>query len=212
MTDKSGSPPCGIYLRIDDFSNMLDVIGHIRKMAFAINRGSGYEKNMSVVELVLDGENTEKVTDLVQIVKDQGLVCIIGGKTGKLELLNADGLIVKNADQIDKARTALGEDAIIGAKAGGKKEAEKIINTPLDLVLLPADPNLITWWSANSEILSVADGNGITPNNCNPLASAGASFVNASHYLLNHPKDVTQATINILDILEKAAKSKRSLN
>jgi len=206
MSDKSGSPPCGIYLRIDDFSNMLDVIGYIRKMAFAINRGSGYEKNMSVVELVLDGENTEKVSDLVQIVKDQGLVCLIGGKTEALDGINADGLIVTNADQIDKARNTLGEDAIIGAKANNKGEAEKLTGAPLDFILLPADPTLITWWSANSEILSVADGNGITPSNCAPLASAGVSFINASHYMLNHPKDVMQAIVNMLDALKNADK------
>ena len=76
-SDKSGSPACGIYVRIDDFSNMLDVIGYVRQMAFAINRSSGYEKNMCVVELVCDANEEgrqERIADLIPIVQEQGLV------------------------------------------------------------------------------------------------------------------------------------------
>lgn len=212
MSDKSGSPPCGIYLRIDDFSNMLDVIGHIRKMAFAINRGSGYEKNMTIIELVLTGNNKEKIIDLVQIVKDQGIVCLIGGDTSALDMINADGLILKNANNIEQARQTLGEDAIIGLNGETKSNAEKVKDADIDIIFLPADPTLISWWQSQSEIICVADGNGITASMCGALATAGASFVNVSEYVLTHPKDIMQGTVNVLDALNKSTAPPQSLN
>lgn len=212
MTDKSGSPPCGIYLRIEDFSNMLDVIGHIRKMAFTINRASGYQKNMSVVELVQTDDNQERVADLVQIVKDQGLVCLIGGKTNARDIMNADGLIIKPGENLQKIRDTLGEEAIIGVKASNKEEAKQFFESTLDLILLPADPSLLTWWRGYSQILTVADGEAIEPKNAVPLAAAEASFINASQYILNHPKGIMQATVNIMHAVQNALTGPKSLN
>ncbi len=203
-TDKSGSPPCGIYVRIDDFSNMLDVIGYVRQMAFTINQRSGYEKNMSVIEVGYSKKYAERAKDIVPIIKDQGLVAIMHGS---FDPLGADGVLLDNADDIAKAREALGEDAIIGVIGSQNTQGA-------DYVVLNADPAAIGKWTAGSEAaLCVARGKkGVNANNCGALVTAGANFVDVSDYILKHKKSIMQGTVNILHEIEQSASKPTALN
>lgn len=203
-TDKSGSPPCGIYVRIDDFSNMLDIIGYIRQMAFTINQRSGYEKNMSVVEVAYTPENAERAKDIIPIIQDQGLVAIIHGS---FDPLGADGVLLDDAADVAKTREALGEDAIIGVI--GSQDA-----LGADYAVLNADPAAIGKWKAGSNSLCVARGNkkGITADNCGSLVSVGADFVDVSDYILKHKKGIMQGTVNILHEIKQTTTTPKSIN
>jgi len=203
-SDKSGSPPCGIYIRIDDFSNMLDVIGWVRKLAFTINRASGYEKNMSILELVYAPENAEKIKDIIPIIRQQGLVAIVTGGD-----VDADGYLFNDISERPKD---MDEDKITGLICKSKAEAEAAIERSIDFITLPADPSLIAWFKSRSEVLCVADGAGITANMCEALARAGADFINVSDYILKHDKDIMQGTVNVLDALKQAEDAPKSLN
>lgn len=205
--DKNGSPPCGIYVRIDDFSNMLDVIGQVRKLAFTINRGSGYERNMTVVEVVYTEENAERANDIIPIIKDNGLVAIV---SGTFNPMNGDGLLLDKNSDIQTTRNALGDDAIIGIICNDKDTAEEAISLGADYVCLPADPALITRISAAQDVICLARGKNITSTNCGALAHAGAGLVDVSDYIWNHEKDIMQGTVNIMHALETA--SQKSLN
>lgn len=210
-TDKPGSPPCGIYVRIDDFSNMLDAIGWVRKLAFTINRSSGYEKNMTVVELAHTPENEEKICDLIPVIQDNGLVAIV---TDHFETADkADGILLNNVSDAQAAKEALGEDKIIGVVCKDKAAGEQAIAAKVDYAVLNADPALITWWSAQTDILSVARAKkGVTSSNCGTLVSAGAGFVDVGSYILNHKKDIMQGTVNILHAVEQAAEKPSVVN
>lgn len=214
--DKSGSPPCGIYLRIDDFSNMLDLIGYVRQMAFAINRSSGYEKNMAAVEVVFeagDEERNERVFDLIPIIKDQGLVALISGlPDGTEDLHGADGVIVDIDTDIAALRTIYGEDAIIGVTTGSKQEALQALSMPVDCIIMQAAPGLLAELNMRAEGLVIARGKGITNKNCGALAQAGANLIDVSDYLLGHKKGVMQAIVNILHALDIAMSRPDTVN
>ncbi len=201
-SDKDGSPTCGIYVRIDNFSNMLDAIGWVRKLAFTINRGSGYDRNMAVVELVCSQDNTDKVRDLIPIIKDNGLVAIVSGSCNPL---GGDGVFIdKVDDSLSSLREALGNDAIIGTACIDKTQAEAAIKAGVDFVDLMADPSLISWFASKSDIICLASGGTITADNCGMLAHAGAGLIDVSDYILNHKKGIAQGTVNILHAIEKS--------
>lgn len=213
--DKSGSPPCGIYVRIDDFSNMLDLIGYVRQMAFAINRGSGYEKNFTVVELVCDEndqERQERITDLIAVIRDQGLVAVVSGLNDISNIKGSDGVLIKQADDIESVRKHHGIDVIIGVEADNQKDAKEAISAGCDYIVTGADPTVIAGISHGTECLIVARGEDITNQNCGVLAQAGASFVDVSDYVLGYEKGVMQATVNVLDALEQAMQVPEALN
>ncbi len=209
--NKPTSPPCGIYVRIDDFSDMQAIITSFRQMAMVINRTSDYEKNMHVVELVCDASDSkvvERITDLVPLMQSQGIVAIVSGKMDDFECYGADGILLENPDEIKCAREKLGDDAIIGLTCGASKDSPKGI----DYVTLNADPSLISGHCSKTDIICVAMGDHITKDNCVVLARAGASFVEVSDYIFNYEKGTMQATVNILDALERAAQVPKSLN
>lgn len=207
--DKSGSPPCGIYVRIDNFSDMPKLITDLRQMAMVINRASGYEENMSVVELVCDGsaENAERVTDLIPIMQGQGLVVILSGKVVKQNIQGADGVLAEKLEDVANLRAALGDDMIIGLECVKREQAESAASASLDYITLPADPALLGWWSAKTKILSVAYGQGVTNHSCGGLVRAGASFVDVGEYIFGYEKGVMQATVNILHAIDASVQT-----
>lgn len=212
-TDKSGSPPCGIYIRIDDYSDMPKVITAVRQTAMVVNRTSGYEENMCVIEFVYSSEDEqERITDLVEIAQAQGFVAIVSARTS--DAMGADGVLLSDFKQVIEARNNLGGDAILGLKCGKDRDlAQKAILLEADYIELAADPALIGWFKGlGSSLLVCASGNEINAENCNALAHAGADLVNVSNYILNHPKGAMQAAVNILHALETAVQMPDKVN
>lgn len=199
--DKSGSPPCGIYMRIDDFSNMLDLIGHIRQMAFTINRSSGYEKNMSVVEVAFTPENAERAADMIPVIQAQGLVAILHGS---FDPLGADGILLDKISDVAKAREALGDDAIIGVICADKGDIDAAIEQGVDYGVLRPDAGLIAAWKVKTDALCIVRGKSVTNANCGDYVRYGADFVDVSDYILKHEKGIMQGTVNILHAIDMA--------
>ena len=199
--DKSGSPPCGIYVRIDDFSNMLDLIGHIRQMAFTINRSSGYEKNMSVVEVAYSPENAERAADIIPVIQAQGLVAILHGG---FDPLGADGVLLDKISDIAMTRAALGDDTIIGVVCTHKGDIDAAIGQGVDYGVLCPDAGLIAAWKVKTDALCIVRGQAITNANCGDYVRYGADFVDVSGYILKHEKGIMQGTVNILHAIDVA--------
>lgn len=212
--DKSGSPPCGIYVRIDDFSDMPKVITNFRQMAMTINRASGYENNMSVVELSCDGgaQTIERITDLIPLIQSQGFVVIISGEVNKEMIVLGDGVLLSEPLQAEIYRSEQGDDKIIGLLCTHKDEAEKAMLVSADYVILPADPMILNWWSSKTQILSVARGDDITNHACGALVRTGVSFIDVSQYIFSYEKGVMQATVNILHAIDTALQSDKKLH
>ena len=207
--DKSGSPTCGIYVRIDDFSNMLNLIGYVRQMAFAINRGSGYEKNMAVVELVHTEENAERIVDIIPVIQDQGLVAIVSGASNVAE---ADGILSYNLEGLKSARDTLSEDKLVGITASEDTLQDALLlNT--DFIVLPADPAIIAEVSRKTDAMCVArSSDGLTNENCGFIARSGAGFVDVSAYVMGYDKGVMQATVNVIHAIDMATQAPKEIH
>lgn len=199
--DKSGSPPCGIYVRIDEYADMQKIITGVRQMALVINRASGYEKNMHVVELAYRKEDTEKINDLVTILQAQGLIAILAGaKVEHSEVFpEVDGFLAGTPGDFEALKTALPEEKIIGITGADH------IPEQADYAVVTADPAaLMKTRAGTGDVLLCASGKGITNDTVGVLARAGASFVDATDYILTHEKGVMQGAVNILHALELA--------
>jgi len=210
MSDKSGSPPCGLYIQIKSSELNESSLIKMRQFAVAINNGSGYKKNFTIVEFVLDSEGTEeqeKIEALVQVAQADGLVAIIRGDYKAVRAMNADGIVLDNIAELKAARDFLGKEKIFGLSCGtSKDDAEKAIAAELDYVEFgqedktpPAD--LLSWWSTQSEQPCIARGS-ITNDNAGGYAKAGAGLIDATSYIASHDKGVMQGTVNMLYALE----------
>ncbi len=143
-----------------------------------INRASGYEKNMNIVEFVYSAAYEQEITDLIMLAQSEGVVAIISGSPPDFECYGADGILLDNLDEVKPARERLGDDAIIGVTCGASKDykdskackdckscskdlALKILKLGSDYVKLNSNSTLISWWKAQSDILCVAAGDKI---------------------------------------------------
>jgi len=189
------------------------LITNLRQMAMTINRASGYEKNMDVVELVYKAEADEEIGDLVALIQAEGLVAIISGLEEFEDIKDADGVLLDDAGLYQDARSILGEDAIIGISCGADKDkAQKAIDMEADFVVLNGDPSLISWFSAQSTMMSVASSAGISNHNCGEFVRSGAGFMDVTDYILEHEKGVMQGTVNIMHAIDLAGQVKGSVN
>lgn len=215
--DKSGSPPCGIYVRIDPshYKDMPKTITALRQMSMTINRASGYEKNMTAVCFVYDKNFSEEITDLTALVQAEGLVALVSHLEDAevIQNLGVDGAVCAESKIASLLRQSLGEDAIIGVACGSSRaQAELALAVGVDFVTLMADPALVQWFCAQGDTLCVAEGRGITNDNCGVLALSGAAFVEATSYIFGHEKGVMQGTVNMLYALDLALQELQRYN
>lgn len=211
-TDKAGSPPCGIYMRIDDFSDMPKVITALRQVAMVVNRASGYEKNRVAVEFVYRVEHKDKIADLIDLVDSNGLVPVLSGAYTPDLAARADGVLCGSLDDAKAARATLGDDAIIGVACMTKDDMMHVIGEDVDYITAPTDPDLIQWFASKSSIVVAACGDDVTQDRCTALVLAGAGFVDSTHYILSHEKGVMQGAVNILHAIDLAVSLPKTLN
>ena len=211
--DKIGSPPCGIYVRVERYADSQALKLALRQMAMVINRASGYEKNLCAVEFAYQTAFAPLIKELISLVQEQGLVAIISGPCPAPEELGADGVLLTQEENITAMREKLGETAIIGLTCGESKiQAQAALTANVDYVVLSAVPNMIGWWVAQTDKPCVVSGQNITDESCGSLAFLGAGFVDVSAYLFNHKKGIMQATVNMLHALELATQRAESVN
>jgi thiamine-phosphate pyrophosphorylase len=215
--ESKNPPPCGLYLCIAENPDMDKVLLALRQAAMVINR-SAFDRNMHVVELAAgpegqgagQGTGREKTEALVQIVKMEGLVAIIKGDAQAAKDMQADGVLLADANAIAPARALLGEEAIIGLACGQDKAlAQKAHERGADYVSFGdaqvfAPIALLNWWSTLSQAPALASGN-LTNDDVAAYLAAGATFLDCSDYVWNHPKGVMQGTVNMLYAIELAA-------
>lgn len=211
-SEKRGSPPCGLYIRIKYYDDMQKTIGDLRQMALVINRASGYQKNMHAVELCYDKNAIEQINDLITICQSQGLVCIVSRLDAALydQFPKTDGFVTDNIETYRKIKGAVSDKTIMGFQAGTEEGGvDKALALGVDYIILKADPSLLlSTRSKDDDVLLCASGKGITNDNVSSLALAGASFVNATDYIFNHKNGVMQGAVNMLHALDLAAEAK----
>jgi len=128
---------------------------------------------------------------LQRICADAGVAFIVNDSMTLAKRLSADGVHLGQSDgDIREARALLGPSAQIGktchdsrhlAMEAGEAGADYVAfgafypTTTKPSNYRPA-PSILSWWSALFEIPCVAIG-GITPDNAQPLVTAGADFI-----------------------------------
>lgn len=213
---KKGAPSAGLYLRISDDKPFEEAFRDMREAAFVINRSS-YEKNLHVLEVggdPMDVDSTDRLKALVLGGKQNGLVVIVRGHAGLAFAVEADGVLLEKLDDVANAREVMGGDAIIGLRCGlSRQTSEKAIEEGVDYVsfsasaenILPPE-SLIGWWGVKTEVPALVEGK-LTNDDCARYVQAGATFLEASDYVWNHPKGIKQGTIDMLYAIELAMES-----
>ncbi|QIQ86239.1 thiamine phosphate synthase [Erythrobacter sp.] len=134
---------------------------------------------------------------LMEICAAREVAFIVNDSIALAKRLKADGVHLGQGDGSPKeAREALGREAQIGVTCHASKHlAMEAGEAGADYVAFGAfypsatkdkgpdaerpEPELLSWWARLFEIPCVAIG-GITPENCRPLAEAGADFLAVS--------------------------------
>ncbi len=146
------------------------------------------------VKLVADAEILRIGAALMPIVQNSGAAFILNDRPDLAKMLDADGVHVGQGDaSYAQARALLGADKIVGVTAHNSRHlAMEAAEAGADYVAFGAfypsgtktpshwaDPEILEIWSEISTTPCVAIG-GITIENAEPLARAGADFLAVS--------------------------------
>lgn len=194
MTDDPQRAPCQLYL-----ISPLDVGGSFPdRLARALDAGPAAAFQFRVKGL--DEHTAARLAEPLQrLCADRGVAFIVNDSISLAKRLDADGVHLGQSDgDVAEARQRLGREAQIGvtchasrhlAMEAGEAGADYVafgafFPTTTKTVEHRAEPEILTWWQSLFELPCVAIG-GITPENCAPLAAAGADFVAVSGAVWN---------------------------
>ncbi len=215
MTDqtKKGAPDCGLYLILPQDWTSPDFLKYLRDIFRAIN-ASPFEKNAHVIELRLDEspktkDGLEIVHAMAALTKSQGVVFVVSNDVALANAVGADGVMLNNIDDVENARTILGDDAIIGLRCGlSRRMASAALDAGADYVSFydgargHIDPAIIHWWQLKTDNPCLVEAN-ITANDCAFYVDAGVDFIDSSHYVWSHPDGVMQGIVNMMDAINE---------
>lgn len=208
--NKPGAPPCGLYYRITSDEQINTLKQRINQIALVINRSSRYEKNMDVIEIVPDGFSISALQSLIELIKNHGLVALIYGDIEITNTADADGVVLHTPKEHNKARSTLGEDAIVGIHCLNLRDhMNDALEQEADFILIGTygygmpDTHLIEDWAQQTKKLCAALGD-IDNDTAGLLAKSGTSFVEVTRYVNNHEQGTMQAIVNVLYALELA--------
>lgn len=222
-SDKSGAPPCGLYMRINhdpDMDQMTKIMGGL---STGIKHRSGYAKNMHALEITLNAgfsrDAFEKAAAFVQVAGLSGFVAILNGSAELAKDLGTDGVLLQDLSDYASARSLLGEDAIIGLSLRDSIDnLDDAVKAGVDYVTLGqsgkacAPALLQSATSQHSDLLCAAIGP-IDQDSAAFFVNAGASFLDCTHYVSAHPKGPLQGVVNILhEITTHTDLSRKTLN
>jgi thiamine-phosphate pyrophosphorylase len=213
---KPGAAPCGLYIGTPTHftGGPEDFLRDIRQIFLALN-ASEYEKNFHVIEFRPQNSHDavarfEAGAALCALTRRQGFIFIVDNDIGLAKMTQADGVIVKSAQDVRRARDELGPDSIIGMRCGSSRDlASAARDEGADYVsfaglpgILP-DPGLFSWWKQESTRICVAQGK-IANDDAGSYVQAGADFIEGTDYIWSHPEGVMKGVVNLLYAIDLA--------
>lgn len=191
-------PDCRLYLITPP------EIGDVAVFAAAF-RAAVEAGDVGALQVRLKGAPEALIRDLIDLVKPvcraRGVTLILNDDPRFAAALDCDGVHIGQGDTpIDEARRIMGRERLIGVTCHDSRHlAMDAAEAGADYVAFGAffptttkettarpDPEILEIWQETMLIPCVAIG-GITPDNCEPLAAAGADFLAASAAVWNHP-------------------------
>jgi thiamine-phosphate pyrophosphorylase len=212
---------CRLYLitppRLDD----LAAFG--RTLAHALDAG-----DVAALQIRLKDAPDEviaaAVDALMPIAQARGVAVILNDRPDLAARLGCDGVHVGQSDaSCEEARRLMGRDRMVGvtchdsrhlameaAEAGADYVAfGAFYPTATKAAPTRADPEILTIWQETMETPCVAIG-GITPENAQPLAAAGADFLAVSAGVWDHPEGPASAVAALNKVIAAGAAERDS--
>lgn len=221
--------PCRLYLisppkvEIETFAKQLDEIFSAGDVgAFQLRL-----KDASDEEIIAASER------IIPLCKDYEVAFILNDRADIADQVGADGVHLGQEDleemSISKARDILGPDAVIGvschdsshmAMQAGEKGADYVAfgafyptesKAPEKLAKYGTpDVDMIEWWYQYTVLPCVAIG-GMRPDNCQPMARAGADFIAVINGVWKHDKGPVAAVREFNCSIKEALKQRKPL-
>ncbi|MBA4793185.1 MAG: thiamine phosphate synthase [Phenylobacterium sp.] len=198
------APDCRLYLITPPVISDLAAFG--RDLAHALDAG-----DVAALQIRLKDAPDEivaaAVDALAPIAQSRGVAVILNDRPDLAARLGCDGVHIGQDDMpYDEARRIMGRDAMIGvtchdsrhlameaAEAGADYVAfGAFFPTATKAAKTRAEPEILTIWQETMEVPCVAIG-GITADNAEDLAAAGADFLAVSGGVWNHPEGPARA-------------------
>ncbi|WP_375269089.1 thiamine phosphate synthase [Phenylobacterium sp.] len=198
------APDCRLYLITPPVISDLAAFG--RDLAHALDAG-----DVAALQIRLKDAPDEivaaAVDALAPIAQSRGVAVILNDRPDLAARLGCDGVHIGQDDMpYDEARRIMGRDAMIGvtchdsrhlameaAEAGADYVAfGAFFPTATKAARTRAEPEILTIWQETMEVPCVAIG-GITADNAEDLAAAGADFLAVSGGVWNHPEGPARA-------------------
>lgn len=191
-------PPCQLYLITPPKIVVPDFLAVFRQ---ALEGGAVAALQLRLKD-VADDEILTAAEALLPICEDADVALIINDRADLAKKAGAEGVHLGQTDgSVELARKLLGADRTIGvtchdsrhlAMEAGEAGADYVafgafFPTTTKDAPAQADPEILSWWTALSELPCVAIG-GITPDNAAPLVEAGADFLAVSAGAWGHPQ------------------------
>lgn len=183
-------PPCQLYLITPPKIVVPEFLATFRK---ALEGGPVAALQLRLKE-VADDEVLKAAEALLPVCEEADVALIINDRADLAQKSGAEGVHLGQTDgTVAEARKLLGADRTIGvtchnsrhlAMEAGEAGADYVAfgafyPTTTKEAPTRAEPEILTWWTAISELPCVAIG-GITPENARPLVEAGADFLAVS--------------------------------
>ncbi len=184
MTD---NPPCQLYLITPP---RIDVAAFAGQLKAALDGGEVAALQLRLKD-VPDTDILKAGEALMPVCHEYGANFIVNDRPDLARRLDADGVHVGQRDaSCAEAREILGDGKVVGVTCHDSRHlAMTAAEAGADYVAFGAffptktkearhhpSPEILEIWSESMEVPSVAIG-GVTPENCKPLASAGADFL-----------------------------------
>jgi thiamine-phosphate pyrophosphorylase len=192
------APPCRFYLLTPP---AIELPAFSEQLKAALDAD-----DVAAVQLRLKPASDDTIAHAAEvlrpIVQDRGVAFILNDRPDLAVRTGCDGAHIGIEDmKLRDAQKILGPDAIVGVtcKASRHRAMEAaeqgasyvafgaFFDSATRGVAAEADPEILQWWSELMEVPCVAIG-GITPENCEPLVTAGADFICASAGVWQHPE------------------------
>lgn len=213
LPTKAGASPCGLYLTVAQDRETEQVFRALREIFLCIN-ASDYEKNFHILcyDPLDSGHafDSDRAQRLSRLCRMNGIVFLCHSGIAEASAAEAEGVVLDDPVSIGEARRVFGEDGIVALRCGNSLSmALDGLDQGIDLACfsptagwLP-DPSVIKRWHIATERPCLAAGL-LTNDHCDFYVTAGADFLDASHYVWTHPEGVKQATVNMLYAIELA--------
>ena len=168
-----------------------------------------------------DDDAIRRAADVLgPVAQSRGVAFLMNDRPDLALATGCDGVHVGQEDApYDAARRILGLGRIVGVTCYGSRDlAIDAADQGADYVAFGgfyrsttktggkfrSEPELLRWWSETMTVPCCAIG-GITPENCGPLAAAGADFLAVISAVWDHPQGPGAAVKSFLRAIEAAA-------